>query len=113
MTSSKRDQKRPYATTVSGEVRGAGTACGGAVTLRVFGKVRAEGMRGRVAVAGERTVAVRSVGGRCTYDARVRIAPTRKALAGRELSGTVTVRVAFGGTETLTGSQTSVQVRLG
>lgn len=109
----KRDRKRPYATQVSGEVRGAGTACGGTVTLSVSGKVRAEGVRGKVAVSGERTVAVRSAGGRCTYDARLRIAPTRGALAKRDLSGTVTVRVAFGGTDALTGSRTSVQVRLG
>jgi 5'-nucleotidase len=105
-----RDRNRPYVTTVSGRVVGADEACTGTVTLTAAGKVRAAGVRGKVAVAGARSVAVKAD---CTFSARLAVRPKRDALRKKSLSGSVKVQVRYAGSADLAASATSVKLRLG
>jgi len=105
-----RDRKRPYATVVSGRVLGAAGACTGRVTLTATGKVRADGVRGKVAVTGTRSVAVKAD---CTFSGRLAVYPKRDALKKKSLSGTVKVQVRYAGSADLAASSTTVKVRLG
>lgn len=107
-----RDRKRPYRTVVTGTLDGAGT-CAGEVALTASGSVRVDGRRGRVAVEGGRTVALRSSAGACRFSGSVVIAPSRAGLAKRPLSGVVRVRAQFLGTANLAPSWTTVSVFLG
>lgn len=105
-----RDRKRPYATVVSGRVVGADTACTGTVTLSTSGKVRAAGVRGKVAVTGARTVAVKAD---CTFSGRLAVRPKRDALKKKSLTGKVKVQVRYAGSADLAASATTVKLRLG
>jgi 5'-nucleotidase len=105
-----RDRKRPYTTVVSGKVVGADQACSGSVALTATGKVRADGVRGKVAVTGTRSVTVKAD---CSFSGRVVVRPKRDALKKRSLSGTVTVKVRYAGTADLAASSTTVKLRLG
>jgi len=105
-----RDRKRPYATVVSGRVVGADTACTGTVSLSTSGKVRAAGVRGKVAVSGARSVAVKAD---CTFSGRLAVRPKRDALKKKSLTGTVKVQVRYAGSADLAASATTVKLRLG
>ncbi len=107
-----RDRTRPYRTVVRGRLVGAPT-CGGEVVLAASGTVRASGVRGRVAVAGGRTLALASGTDGCRFSGPVRITPKRDALAKRSLTGVVTVRARFTGTDGSAPSWTRVTVFLG
>ena len=105
-----RDRKRPYVTVVSGRVVGADVPCTGSVTLTAAGKVRAAGVRGKVAVAGTRSVTVKSD---CTFSGRLAVRPKRSALKKKPLTGTVQVQVRYAGSADLAASATTVKLRLG
>jgi 5'/3'-nucleotidase len=107
-----RDRTRPYRTVVRGSLEGA-KACAGEVVLAASGTVRAHGVRGRVVVEGGRTVALASGPQGCRFSGPVTITPRRDALAKRSLTGVVTVRARFTGTDGSAPSWTRVTVFLG